>query len=79
MTLRASRAKQTSIRQRAIVNEVRKGDIFLCRLVDNPDHKVLAKPCGRMQTQRIIICIGDEVTLEITPYDLTRGRIIWRS
>lgn len=41
-------------------------------------HRVRAHPCGKMRKYRIKILPGDTVTLEISPYDLTRGRITYR-
>lgn len=66
------------IHQRAIVKQVCKGGIFLCYLQDNEDHKVKAHLCGNMRMNRIGLCIGDEITVELSPYDLSRGRVIWR-
>ncbi|UCD84943.1 MAG: translation initiation factor IF-1 [Deltaproteobacteria bacterium] len=42
-------------------------------------HKVLAHISGKMRMHYIKILPGDKVTLELSPYDLTRGRIIYRS
>ena len=41
-------------------------------------HKILAHTSGRMRKNRIRVLLGDKVTVEITPYDLTKGRIIFR-
>lgn len=41
-------------------------------------HKVLAHISGKLRMNFIKILPGDRVTLELSPYDLTRGRIIWR-
>ncbi|MBE7561281.1 translation initiation factor IF-1 [bacterium] len=47
--------------------------------VDLPNgHRVLAHLSGKMRLHNIRILPGDEVTLELSPYDLTRGRIIYR-
>ncbi len=42
-------------------------------------HKILAHVSGKMRMNYIRIYPGDRVTLELSPYDLTRGRITWRS
>ena len=42
------------------------------------DHTVLAKVAGKMRRFRIRILEGDKVKLEVSPYDLNRGRIVWR-
>ena len=41
-------------------------------------HQVLAHISGKLRTNFIKILPGDKVTLELSPYDLTRGRITWR-
>jgi translation initiation factor IF-1 len=41
-------------------------------------HKVLAHISGKMRMQFIKILPGDKVTVELSPYDLTRGRIVYR-
>ena len=41
-------------------------------------HKVLAHISGKMRMNFIKILPGDKVTIELSPYDLTRGRIIYR-
>ena len=42
-------------------------------------HKILAHISGKLRMNFIRILPGDKVTLEMSPYDLTRGRITWRS
>jgi translation initiation factor IF-1 len=41
-------------------------------------HQVLAHPCGKMRKYSIKILPGDLVTVELSPYDLSRGRITYR-
>ena len=41
-------------------------------------HQVLAHISGKLRMNSIKILPGDKVTLELSPYDLTKGRIIWR-
>jgi translation initiation factor IF-1 len=41
-------------------------------------HRVLAHICGKMRKHYIKILLGDKVKMEISPYDLSRGRIIYR-
>ena len=41
-------------------------------------HKVLAHISGKLRQNFIRILPGDKVTLELSPYDLSKGRIIWR-
>ena len=42
-------------------------------------HQVLAHISGKLRMNYIKILPGDKVTMEMSPYDLTRGRITWRS
>ena len=53
---------------------------FKVKLIDKnyPDHTVLAHLSGRMRVNYIKVVPGDVVTLELTPYDLTKGRITFR-
>ena len=41
-------------------------------------HEALAYTAGRMRRHRIRILLGDRIKLELSPYDLTRGRIVYR-
>lgn len=41
-------------------------------------HKVLAHISGKLRMNFIRILPGDKVTIELSPYDLTKGRIVWR-
>ena len=43
------------------------------------DHIILAHISGKLRMNNIRILPGDKVTIEMSPYDLTKGRIIWRS
>lgn len=42
-------------------------------------HRIMAHISGKMRMHFIRIYPGDKVTIELSPYDLTRGRITWRS
>ncbi|HYX28699.1 MAG TPA: translation initiation factor IF-1 [Pyrinomonadaceae bacterium] len=46
--------------------------------LDNSEHIVLAAISGKMRKHRIRILVGDRVSVEMSPYDLTRGRITYR-
>ena len=43
------------------------------------DHIIIANIRGKLRMNNIRILPGDKVTIEMSPYDLTKGRIIWRS
>lgn len=53
---------------------------FKVKLIDEnyPDHTVLAHLSGKMRVNYIKVVPGDIVTLELTPYDLTKGRLTFR-
>lgn len=68
----------TRIRQRGTVTKYLKGHKFEIALQDIPEHKVIAYLCGKMVRARMTLTLGDEVSIELSPYDLTRGRITWR-
>lgn len=46
--------------------------------IDDSEHVVLAQISGKMRKNRIRILVGDRVAVEMSPYDLTRGRITYR-
>jgi len=46
--------------------------------LDGNDHEIIAHTAGRMRKNRIRVLAGDKVTVEMTPYDLTKGRITYR-
>ena len=59
-----------------IVKDVLPNTVFRVKLENG--HIVTAHISGRMRKHYIRILAGDKVTVEMTPYDLTRGRIIYR-
>ncbi len=63
-----------------VVTEALPNAMFRVKLLDEryPDHSVLAHISGRMRINYIRILPGDKVTIELTPYDLTKGRIVFR-
>lgn len=69
-------AKQEAIEVEGVVTEVLPDQNFRVRLQN--DHEVLAYAAGRMSKFRIRVLVGDRVTLELSPYDMTRGRITYR-
>ena len=42
------------------------------------DHEIIAHTAGKMRKNRIRVLVGDDVLVELTPYDLTKGRITYR-
>ncbi|OGZ35388.1 MAG: translation initiation factor IF-1 [Candidatus Portnoybacteria bacterium RIFCSPLOWO2_01_FULL_43_11] len=65
------------IRQEGIVVETLPNTTFKVRLDDG--REILAHLSGRMRLNFIRILIGDRVILELSPYDQTKGRIVYRS
>ncbi|NRB10659.1 MAG: translation initiation factor IF-1 [Rickettsiaceae bacterium] len=51
---------------------------FRVKLDDN-DHEIIAHTSGKMRKNRIRILAGDKVTVEMSPYDLTKGRVVSRN
>lgn len=51
---------------------------FMYRVQVDDGPEILCYSTGKMRRYRIRILEGDRVTVELTPYDLTKGRIIWR-
>lgn len=70
-------AKEEVIEVEGIVKEPLPNAMFLVKLENG--HEVLAHISGKMRMHFIRILPGDKVKLEISPYDLGRGRIIYRS
>lgn len=69
-------AKEEGIELDGIISEVLPSAMFRVQL-DN-GHKVLATTAGKMRKFRIRVLAGDRVTVTVSPYDLTRGRITFR-
>jgi translation initiation factor IF-1 len=69
-------AKEESIQVEGTVVEALPNAMFRVELESG--HKVLAHVSGKMRMHFIKILPGDKVTVELSPYDLSRGRIIYR-
>jgi translation initiation factor IF-1 len=70
-------AKSDNIEVEGVVSEVLPNAVFQVELPNG--HRVMAHISGKMRMNFIRIYPGDKVTVELSPYDLTRGRITWRS
>jgi translation initiation factor IF-1 len=70
-------AKEEPIKVQGTVLETLPNAMFKVELENH--HKVLAHISGKMRMHFIKILPGDTVTVELSPYDLTRGRITYRS
>ena len=69
-------AKKDAIRVEATVLEALPNAVFLVSLENK--HQILAHVSGKMRMHFIRILPGDTVTVELSPYDLKRGRIVLR-
>jgi translation initiation factor IF-1 len=69
-------AKEEMIEMEGTVHEVLRNTQFRVRLVNGAE--MLAYAGGKMRQRRIRIIAGDRVSLEMSPYDVTRGRISYR-
>ena len=69
--------EEDKIQVEGVIVEALPATQFRVRLENG--HEVLAYLSGRMRKYYIRILLGDRVRVEMSPYDLTRGRITWRS
>ncbi|MBU0600485.1 translation initiation factor IF-1 [bacterium] len=69
-------AKEEGIQVEGVVIEALPNVMFKVELENG--HKVLAHISGKMRMNYIRILVGDKVTVELSPYDLSRGRITYR-
>jgi translation initiation factor IF-1 len=71
-----SMAKEEAIRVEGVVEEALPNAMFRVKL--EGEHEVLAHVSGKMRMHFIRILPGDRVQVELSPYDLSRGRITYR-
>ncbi len=69
-------SKQDFLEFKGEVKELLPNAMFKVKLENN--HEILAHTAGKLKKNRIRILAGDSVLVEVTPYDLTKGRIIFR-
>lgn len=69
-------SKEDLIEFTGTVEELLPNATFRVRLEN--DHVIIAHTSGKMRKNRIRVLVGDQVTVEMTPYDLTKGRITFR-
>ena len=69
-------AKEDLLEFAGVVEEVLPNAMFRVKLENG--HEVLAHSSGKMRKNRIRVLAGDKVNVEMTPYDLTKGRITFR-
>lgn len=69
-------AKEEVLEFSGVITELLPNAMFRVKLDNN--HEIIAHTAGRMRKNRIRVSVGDKVTVEMTPYDLTKGRITYR-
>ncbi len=69
-------AKEDPIELEGVVAEILPNAQFRVQL--DGQHEILVYTAGKMRKNRIRTMVGDRVTIEMTPYDLTRGRLVFR-
>ena len=69
-------AKEELIEMPGIVTELLSNTMFRVKLEN--DHQITAHIAGKMRKNRIRVLTGDKVLVEMTPYDLSKGRITYR-
>ncbi|MGD0337911.1 MAG: translation initiation factor IF-1 [Bacteroidota bacterium] len=69
-------AKQGPIKVDGVISETLPNAMFKVKLENG--HEILAHISGKMRMNFIKILVGDKVTVELSPYDLTKGRITYR-
>ena len=69
-------AKEELMEFNGVVEEVLPNSMY--RVVLENDHEIIAHAASKMKKHRIRVLAGDKVVVEMTPYDLTKGRIIFR-
>ena len=69
-------SKQNFLEFKGKITELLPNTMFRVKLEN--DREILAHTAGKLKKNRIRILTGDKVLVEVTPYDLTKGRIIYR-
>lgn len=69
-------AKQDTIILKGTIEELLPGAMFRVTLENS--HEIIAYLGGKLRKNKIRLGVGDEVRIEMTPYDLTKGRIVYR-
>ena len=69
-------AKEEMLEFNGVVTELLPNATFRVKLENN--HEILAHSSGKLRKNRIRVLTGDKVLVEMTPYDLTKGRINYR-
>ena len=68
--------KESVMEFHGVIDEALPGTLF--QVICEGGHKIIATLSGKLRVNHIRLLPGDSVAVEVSPYDLTRGRIIWR-
>ena len=68
--------KESVMEMHGVIDEAMPGTLF--SVICEGGHKVIATLSGKLRINHIRLLPGDSVAVQVSPYDLTRGRIIWR-
>jgi translation initiation factor IF-1 len=71
-------AKEEAVRFSGKVVEILPNTTFRV-ILDNSEHKIIAYLGGKLRQHTINVLLGDRVQLEMSPYDMTKGRIVYRN
>lgn len=75
-----SKIEKDIIKLSGVIKEAHKGGLFRVEVDTGSDPmEILARPSGKMKKFGIKLVIGDLVDVELSPFDLTKGRIVYRS
>ena len=69
-------AKEDELEFPGTVTELLPNATFRVKLEN--DHEIIAHTAGKLRKNRIRVLAGDKVLIEMTPYDLTKGRLVYR-
>ena len=69
-------AKEEALKVEGVIAEILPDGRFRVRLEN--DHEIIAYTAGKMRKNRIRSIVGDRVHVEMTPYDIDKGRIVFR-
>ena len=70
--------KENVIEARGVIFKESGNGFFNVELDDPAEHKCLCRASGKLVTRKIQLLVGDRVSVELSPFDLTRGRITLR-
>ena len=70
-------SKDDIIEMEGVVDEILPNTTF--RITTDQGHKLLGHLSGRMRQNRIQVLMGDRVKIEVSPYDLSKGRVVFRT